>query len=95
MNWKKTIKNETIIEDDKEKKSRKYNMENHEYVPEEVPCTKTPSIESSVKLPKLLPLAIRNKNAITQGIATTVNLNKKSIVIVCFNKKMCVEKRNI
>ena len=50
-----------IVEGDKEKKSKKATLKNCENVPEELSCTKTPSVESSVKFPKLLPLAIRNK----------------------------------
>ena len=59
------------------KRNKKKNTKNVEDVPEEVSCTKTPSVESSVKLPKLLPLAIGNRTVITQEIATTVVLNRK------------------
>ena len=48
-----------------------------EDVLEEVSCTKIPSVEFSVKLPRLLPLTIGNKTVITQGITTTVVLNRK------------------
>ena len=68
-----------IVEGDKEKKSKNNNTKNRENVPEEVSCTKTLSVQSSIKLPKLLPLAIRNKNVITQGIATTVVLNNNKV----------------
>ena len=51
------INSEMIVEGDKEKKLKKRNTKNVEVVPEEVSCTKTPSVESSVHLPKLLSLA--------------------------------------
>ena len=80
-----TNNNKMIIEGDNEKNLKIIILRIVKDVPEEVSCTKKLSVQSSVKLPKLLPLAIRN---------TTVVLNKKSISIVCF-KKMYIEKRNI
>ena len=78
------------------KRNKKKNTKNVEDVPEEVSCTKTPSVESSVKLPKLLPLAIGNRTVITQEIATTVVLNrKKNSNRMLQNKKNYVEKRTI
>ena len=91
-----TNNSKMIVEGDKEKKFKNNNTKNCEDVPEEVSCTKTLSVRSSVKLPKVLPLSIRNQNAITQGIATTVDLNnKKYSNCMLQNKKMYVEKRNI
>ena len=75
-----TINNsKMIVEGDKEKKSKYNNTKNRENVPEEVSCTKTLSVQSSIKLPKLLPLAIRNRNVRTQEIATTVVLNNNKV----------------
>ena len=55
-----TNNSKMIVDGDKEKKSKNENTKNREDVPEEVFCTKTFSIQSSVKRPELLPLAIRN-----------------------------------
>ena len=54
---KVTNNSKMIVEVNKENKSNNNNTKNCEDVPEEFSCTKTPSIKSSVKFPKLLLLA--------------------------------------
>ena len=66
-----------IEEVHKDKSSNNNNSKNCEEFSEEESYTKTLSVQSSVKVPKLFPLAIRNKNILTQGIATTVALNNE------------------
>ena len=55
--------------------------------------TKIPSVESSVKFPKLLPLAIGNKTVITQGISTTVVFNGKKYKNCMLQNENCILKR--
>ena len=54
--------------------------------------TKTLSVESSVKVPKLFPLAIGNKNVLTRRIVTTVAWNnEKYSNILLQNKNVCLK----
>ena len=82
-----------IVECDKDKTSNNNNTKNREDVPEEESYTKTLSVQSSVKVSKLFPLVIRNKNVLTQGIATTVALNNNKYSNSMLQNKECMLKR--